>query len=76
MKMGEDVVETWWKHWETLGKYGEIPASQYRLQTHVQHKYLGIVVPEMQHFTDVHAPSASFQVALVSSKVSVFVRHA
>lgn len=33
--MGEDVVETWWKHWKTLGKYGETTASQYRLQTHV-----------------------------------------
>ena len=29
--MGEDVVETRWKHWETLPKHGEIPASQYRL---------------------------------------------
>lgn len=53
MKMGEDVVETWWKHWETLPKHGEIPASQYRLPTHVHRKYCGIVGPEMQHFTDV-----------------------
>lgn len=62
----------WWKRGGSIGKPWGNMVKQQPASIDCKH----MCGPEIQHFTDVHAPGASCQVALVSSKVSVFVRHA
>ena len=67
MKMGEDVVETWWKHGETLRKHGEIPASIDIWELSGQKYSISLM--------SIAPTGASCQVALEPSKVSAFARH-